>query len=57
MFRSLLTTASAVALMAVPALAGDIEAVGNGNITIQQAASMMGYSVGNDLMRIEFAPN
>ena len=43
LLTGVLTLATCVTsnIVAVPALAGDIEALGNGDITIQQAASMM----------------
>jgi hypothetical protein len=58
MFRALLTTVSAVAVVtAVSASAGEYGSVGNGEITIQQSASMMAYDAGNDRARVSIAPN
>ena len=58
MFRRELLLASAmITVMVGQAWAEEYGSASHGNITIQQAASTMAYSAGNDQARVSIAPN
>jgi hypothetical protein len=58
MIRSLLLMSTALAAVAAgPAFADEYGSANQGQITIQQATSMMAYSAGNDQAQVSIAPN